>query len=203
MRCTALVFTGAALAAVPAIAQNEGGQAVFGVVGTWGLGDAVDEHWLVVNDSRQRYAVTPGLLFRGVWRRAETPTSTVSPDQPPSVPADDVAQPGSESEPPAGVGVDGGRFWPGFLGLTPLVGLGLTVWRMLTKHRRREAFVKELREAAEQALDQATPERLEKVLKEFVSTLTGWMIRVAAASLFVVWLMLVAFAWFLLGALRS
>ena len=48
-------------------------QAVLGVGGTWRFDDAADfgvknDHLLVVNDSRQRYTLTPGLLFRLNWR---------------------------------------------------------------------------------------------------------------------------------------
>ena len=76
MRGTIVLFVGAALTAVPAVAQDGGVQPVLGVGGTWGLDDTVDfrvadDHLLVANDSQQRYAVTPGLLFRGVWRKLD------------------------------------------------------------------------------------------------------------------------------------
>ena len=76
MRCAAAIVFAATLVAVPAVAQDRGVQAVFGVGATWGLDDTVDfrvsdEHLLVANDSQQRYAVTPGLLFRGVWRKLD------------------------------------------------------------------------------------------------------------------------------------
>ena len=74
--------------------------------------------------------------------------------------------------------------------LAPVIALMIAVWRFATAQQRHAELVASVKLAAQQPVNSVSLELLKDVMSDQESRLIGWMVRIGAAAVLIVWLML-------------